>query len=120
MDETPLQPEPGAPYPCLSPPGSVLSGFGSACLLPGLTDKAICCQGSAPLVLLNVLATQDHDTLPQTPLKMQLFQPREPAFQPQVFVQILLSYSDCRSTTRPWATLLSLARDPLLLQTLLP
>lgn len=94
--------------------------LGVLACFPGLTDKAICCQGSAPLVLLNVLATQDHDTLPQTPLKMQLFQPREPAFQPQVLVQLLLSYSDCRSTTRPWATLLSLARDPLLLQTLLP
>lgn len=46
----------------------------------------------APLVLFNVLATQDHDILPQTPLKMQLFQPREPAFQPQVLVQLLLSY----------------------------
>ena len=113
----PLQPEHGAPSPCLSPP-RLSSVWLQECLLAS--------QGSqtwpsaailAPLVLFSVLVTQDHDTLPQTPLKMQLFQPQEPAFQPQVLVQLLLSYSDCRSTSRPWGTLLSLARGPLWLQT---
>ena len=46
---------------------------------PGLTVKADLLSSWLTSVLFDLLLPQDHNTLPQTPLKMKLFQSREPA-----------------------------------------
>lgn len=55
---------------CLAP--------GVVACFPGLTVKADLLSSWLTSVLLALLLPQDHNTLPQIPLKMKLFQFREP------------------------------------------